>query len=55
MPEARQHHYIPQCYLRGFALKKGKKRQRVDQGAVQSNIQRVMAELKGGGGKKRRR
>jgi translation initiation factor IF-2 len=35
--------------------KKGKKRQRVDQGAVQSNIQRVMAELKGGGGKKRRR
>jgi translation initiation factor IF-2 len=35
--------------------KKGKKRQRVDQEAVQSNIQRVMAELKGGGGKKRRR
>ncbi len=35
--------------------KKGKKRQRVDQDAVQSNIQRVMAELKGGGGKKRRR
>ena len=33
--------------------KKGKKRQRVDQDAVQSNIQRVMAELKGGGGKKR--
>jgi translation initiation factor IF-2 len=27
----------------------------VDQDAVQSNIQRVMAELKGGGGKKRRR
>jgi translation initiation factor IF-2 len=35
--------------------KKGKKRQRVDQDAVQSNIQRVMAELKGGGGKKRRK
>jgi translation initiation factor IF-2 len=35
--------------------RKGKKRQRVDQDAVQSNIQRVMAELKGGGGKKRRR
>jgi len=34
---------------------KKKKRQRVDQEAVQSNIQRVMAELKGGGGKKRRR
>lgn len=35
--------------------KKGKKRGRVDQSAVQSNIQRVMAELKGGGKKKRRR
>ncbi len=35
--------------------KKGKRRGRVDQDAVQSNIQRVMAELKGGGGKKRRR
>jgi len=35
--------------------KKGKKRHRVDQDAVQSNIQRVMAELKGGGGKRRRR
>jgi len=36
--------------------KKGKKRARVDQTAVQSNIQRVMTELKvGGGGKKRRR
>jgi translation initiation factor IF-2 len=38
--------------------KKGKKRQRVDQGAVQENLQRVMAELKGGGGgkgKKRRK
>jgi len=35
--------------------KKGKKRQRVDQDAVQDNIQRVMAELKGGGGRKKRR
>ncbi len=35
--------------------KKGKKRQRVDQGAVQDNISRVMAELKGGGKKKRKR
>jgi len=35
--------------------KKGKKRQRVDKDAVQSNIQRVMAEMKGGSGKKRRR
>ncbi len=35
--------------------KKGKKRQRVDQGAVQDNIQRVMAELKGGGKKRRRK
>lgn len=37
--------------------KKGKRRQRVDQDAVQQNIQRVMAELKGGGSssKKRRR
>jgi translation initiation factor IF-2 len=35
--------------------KKGKKRQRVDQGAVQENIQRVMAQLKGGGKKRRRK
>ena len=35
------------------AKKKGKKRQRVDRDAVQENIQRVMAEIKGG--KKRRR
>jgi translation initiation factor IF-2 len=35
--------------------KKGKKRQRVDQDAVQENIQRVMAELKGGGKKRRRK
>ena len=35
--------------------KKGRKRQRVDQSAVQENIQRVMAELKGGGRKRRRK
>lgn len=36
--------------------KKGKKRQRVDRDAVQENLNRVMAELKGGpGGKKKRR
>ncbi|GMR12390.1 MAG: translation initiation factor IF-2 [Gemmatimonadota bacterium] len=35
--------------------KKGKKRQRVDQGAVQENIQRVMAQIKGGGKKRKRR
>jgi len=35
--------------------KKGKKRQRVDQDAVQDNIQRVMAELKGGGKKRRKK
>ena len=35
--------------------KKGKKRQRVDQDAVQGNIQRVLAELKGGGKKRRRK
>ncbi|HIC14678.1 MAG TPA: translation initiation factor IF-2, partial [Gemmatimonadetes bacterium] len=33
----------------------GKKRQRVDKDAVQSNIQSVMAEIKGGSGKKRRK
>jgi translation initiation factor IF-2 len=35
--------------------KKGKKRARVDQDAVQENLQRVMAEIKGGGKKKRRK
>jgi len=35
--------------------KKGKKRQGVDQSAVQENIQRVMAQLKGGGKKRRRK
>ena len=40
---------------RSLRQKKGKKRQRVDQGAVQENIQRVMAQLKGGGKKRRRK
>ena len=35
--------------------KKGKKRQRVDQDAVAENISRVMAEIKGGGKKRRRK
>jgi translation initiation factor IF-2 len=35
--------------------KKGKRRQGVDQDEVQSNIQRVMSELKGGGKKRRRK
>jgi len=35
--------------------KKGKKRAGVDQGEVQSNIQRVMAEIKGGSKKRRRK
>jgi len=35
--------------------KKGKKRQRVDQGAVADNISRVMAEIKGGVKKRRRK
>ena len=35
--------------------RKGRRRQRVDQGAVQENIQRVMAELKGGGRRRRRK
>ena len=34
--------------------RKGGRRQRVDQGAVQENIQRVMAELKGGGRRRRK-
>jgi translation initiation factor IF-2 len=35
--------------------KKKKRRQRVDQDAVQENVQRVMAELKGGSGTRKRR
>ncbi|MSR35341.1 MAG: translation initiation factor IF-2 [Gemmatimonadetes bacterium] len=37
----------------GKEKKKGKKRQRVDQDAVAENISRVMAEIKGGGKKRR--
>ncbi|MGD8321371.1 MAG: translation initiation factor IF-2 [Gemmatimonadota bacterium] len=50
--------YTPDGRRKERDRKKGKKRQRVDQDAVQENIQRVMAELKGGGGgsrKKRRK
>ena len=47
--------YTPDGQRQQRLKKKGKKRQRVDQGAVQENIQRVMAELKGGGKKRRRR
>jgi translation initiation factor IF-2 len=45
--------YTPDGHRKG--KKKGKKRQRVDQDAVQDNIQRVMAELKGGGKKRRKK
>ncbi|MEX2467149.1 MAG: translation initiation factor IF-2, partial [Gemmatimonadota bacterium] len=49
--------YTPDGRRKQKDKKKGKRRQGVDQDAVQSNVQRVMAELKGGsgGGKKRRR
>jgi translation initiation factor IF-2 len=49
--------YTPDGRRKERGKKKGKKRQRVDQDEVQENIQRVMAELRGGGtkGKKRRR
>jgi translation initiation factor IF-2 len=49
--------YTPDGRRKRKDKKKGKRRQGVDQDAVQSNIQRVMAEIKGGGGggKKRRR
>ena len=47
--------YTPDGRRKRREKKKGKRRQGVDQDAVQSNIQRVMAELKGGKGKKRRR
>ena len=39
----------------GAKGKKGKKRQRVDQDAVQENIARVMSEIKGAGGKGKKR
>ncbi|TVR64384.1 MAG: translation initiation factor IF-2 [Gemmatimonadales bacterium] len=45
--------YTPDGRKKG--RKKGKKKGRVDQDAVQDNIQRVMAELKGGGSSKKRR
>ncbi|HCK91319.1 MAG TPA: translation initiation factor IF-2 [Gemmatimonadetes bacterium] len=47
--------YTPDGRRQRKERKKGKKRQRVDKDAVQSNIQRVMAEIKGGSGKKRRK
>ena len=47
--------YTPDGRRQRKDKKKGKKRQGVDQSEVQSNLQRVMAELKGSGGKKRRR
>ncbi len=47
--------YTPDGRKKSKKDRKGKRRQRVDQDAVQSNIQRVMSELKGGGGKKRRK
>ena len=46
--------YTPDGRRQGKDRKKGK-RQRVDKDAVQSNIQRVMAEIKGGGRKRRRK
>jgi translation initiation factor IF-2 len=39
----------------GAKGKKGKKRQRVDQDAVQENLARVMSEIKGAGGKGKKR
>ncbi|HET9950128.1 MAG TPA: translation initiation factor IF-2 [Longimicrobiales bacterium] len=47
--------YTPDGRRKRREKKKGKKRQGVDQDEVQSNIQRVMAELKGGGKKRRRK
>ena len=47
--------YTPDGQRQKRQKRKGKKRQRVDQSAVQENIQRVMAELKGGGRKRRRK
>jgi translation initiation factor IF-2 len=46
--------YTADGHRQGKDRKKGK-RQRVDKDAVQSNIQRVMAEIKGGGKKRRRK
>ena len=47
--------YTPDGQRQQRAKKKGKKRARVDQSAVQENIQRVMAELKGSSKKRRRK
>jgi translation initiation factor IF-2 len=47
--------YTPDGRRQRREKKKGKKRGDVDQDEVQSNIQRVMAELKGGGKKRRRK
>ena len=46
--------YTADGHRQGKDRKKGK-RERVDKDAVQSNIQRVMAEIKGGGKKRRRK
>ena len=47
--------YTPDGQRQQRAKKKGKKRARVDQSAVQENIQRVMAELKSGSKKRSRK
>jgi len=47
--------YTPDGHRAGKDRGKRGKRQRVDKDAVQSNIQRVMAEIKGGGKKRRRK
>jgi translation initiation factor IF-2 len=47
--------YTPDGRRQRREKKKGKRRQGVDQDAVQSNIQRVMAELKAGGKKRRKK
>jgi len=47
--------YTPDGRRAGKDRGKKGKRQRVDKDAVQSNIQRVMAEIKGGGKKRRRK
>ncbi|HUF76921.1 MAG TPA: translation initiation factor IF-2 [Longimicrobiales bacterium] len=47
--------YTPDGRRQRREKKKGKRRGDVDQDEVQSNIQRVMAELKGGGKKRRRK
>jgi translation initiation factor IF-2 len=48
--------YTPDGRRKGYQdQKKGKKRQRVDQDAVAENISRVMAEIKGGSKKRRRK